>query len=98
MLSLRPGQFEAFAAENRAFGHGLRTMSRHYGRISVPTVIITGDSDILAGPEHHAYRLHRAIPRSQLMILPSTGHEVHHKNPEAVMDAIRLVWEQNARR
>lgn len=93
-LSLRPGQFEAFAAENRAFGHDLRTMSRYYGRISIPTIIVTGDSDILADPEHHAYRLHRAILRSQLVILPNTGHEVHHKDPEAVMDAIRLAWEE----
>lgn len=38
-------------------------------------------------------RLHRAIPHSRLILLEKTGHMVHHKRPDVVVDAVREVMQ-----
>jgi pimeloyl-ACP methyl ester carboxylesterase len=44
------------------------------GSIALPTLLIVGDADIVT-PEH-AVEMFRAIPRSQLCIVPNAGHGV----------------------
>jgi pimeloyl-ACP methyl ester carboxylesterase len=43
------------------------------GGINIPTLIITGDKDIVVPPEN-ASELHRMIPKSRLFVLRDTGH------------------------
>jgi pimeloyl-ACP methyl ester carboxylesterase len=43
------------------------------GGISVPTLVITGDKDIVVPPEN-ASELHRMIPNSRLLVLRDAGH------------------------
>jgi pimeloyl-ACP methyl ester carboxylesterase len=92
-LSARPEQFRAFAEENRLAGEGLAAISPRYGEIRPPVVIVAGDSDLQTPLESQARPLHAALPGSVLIELPGTGHEVHHKHPQVVMNAIAQAWE-----
>ena len=42
----------------------------------MPTLVLTGDRDIFCGVEA-ACTAYRAIPQSELGIVPATGHEVN---------------------
>jgi len=43
------------------------------GEISVPTLVITGDRDIVVPPEN-SFELHKMIPNSRLVVLKDAGH------------------------
>jgi pimeloyl-ACP methyl ester carboxylesterase len=61
---------------------GLRAMARTFAeadlrdvlpRIDVPTLLLYGDKDVRA-PLNVAEKLHAAIPRSRLVVMPGVGH------------------------
>jgi pimeloyl-ACP methyl ester carboxylesterase len=51
------------------------------GRISVPTLVVTGANDLLIPPTE-SEALARAIPGSQLNIIPHAGHLVAFEQPD----------------
>lgn len=59
--------------------------------ISVPTLLITGDSDtVVATADTEA--LANMIKDSVLVIIPQSGHLAQEETPEDTMKAIRVVW------
>jgi 3-oxoadipate enol-lactonase len=56
--------------------------------ISVPTLIIVGESDAITPPPV-AESMHKAIPRSQLVIIKGAGHMTPMEQPQQVIDALR---------
>jgi pimeloyl-ACP methyl ester carboxylesterase len=93
-LALRPAHFLAEARDSRELGAALRTMRPRYGEIRVPVVLVHGDADSQVPLEQHALPLHQAIPGSRLVVLADAGHWVHFADPERVLAAIHLAWEQ----
>jgi pimeloyl-ACP methyl ester carboxylesterase len=87
----RPGQIKAIVQDEADFSPTAGAISHLYGEIRVPTVIITGDSDLLVKPERHAYPLHQTILNSRLIVLKGTGHMLPQTRPEAIIDAIQSV-------
>lgn len=55
--------------------------------INVPTLLITGDEDILTGP-HEAELMHRHVAGSQMQVIPKTGHYSPWERPD---EAARLL-------
>jgi pimeloyl-ACP methyl ester carboxylesterase len=55
--------------------------------ISVPTLVLVGDSDVLTPPER-AKELAAAIPGARLVIVPKSGHASTLEQPEAVNGAL----------
>lgn len=58
------------------------------GKVStliVPTLIITGDDDVIISPRNSRF-LHREIPYSTLVVVPHGGHYVHVEQPERVAE------------
>ena len=55
--------------------------------LTVPTLIITGDDDVIISPRHSRF-LHKEIPYSTLMVVPHGGHYVHVEQPERVAEAL----------
>jgi pimeloyl-ACP methyl ester carboxylesterase len=90
----RPEQIKAIVQDEAVFNPTAEELSHRYSEVRVPTVIMTGDSDLLVNPERHAYPLHRAISHSRLIVLSGTGHMLPHTRPEAVLDAIEIVRSQ----
>ena len=70
-----PDYWRRYLGQMSSLWHGLP----HYdadrlSSIDVPTLIISGDRDELAGPEQ-ALRLYRLLPRAELAILPAAEHD-----------------------
>jgi len=55
--------------------------------LSMPTLIITGDKDVIISPRHSRL-LNRKIPRSTLSVVPGAGHYVQAEQPEQVSNAL----------
>jgi pimeloyl-ACP methyl ester carboxylesterase len=87
----RPGQIRAIIQDEADYGRTAEALSNRYGEIDLPTVIITGDADLLVNSEIHAFPLHQAIPQSKLIVLPQTGHMVPQTRPESVTEAVQIV-------
>ncbi len=96
--SAAPERVAAFAAAVREFHPvGFRAMALAsaeadlrpvLGRVSVPTLILSGDRDSRA-PLSVAEALHAAIPGSQLVVLEDVGHVSAVETPERFNAAIR---------
>lgn len=93
----RPEQIKAIVQDEADFGPAAEALKDLYGEIRVPTIIITGNRDLLVDPERHAYPLHRAIAHSRLIVLPETGHMLPQTRPEAVLSAIEMLNAQSSR-
>ena len=88
-LWMRPSQVRAFMQDEYGYNPAVELLAPRYGKVRVPTVIVTGDSDELVNPERHAYPLHSEIGHSELVVLPAAGHMLPHTRPEAVVNALR---------
>ncbi len=90
-LLTRPDNWRANAEDMRKLSDFLVAQKKRYGEIQTsltPITIITGDSDRSVSPETHAYKLHKQIAGSELVVLPGVGHMPHHAQPDKVVAAI----------
>jgi pimeloyl-ACP methyl ester carboxylesterase len=58
------------------------------GQINTPTLIIVGEQDV-ATTKDKSERMHQAISRSELMVIPSAGHSSCVEKPAEVTRALR---------
>lgn len=56
--------------------------------IALPTLIVVGEHDAIT-PKSAAESMNKAIPRSQLVVIPNAGHMSPMENPQAVDRAIQ---------
>lgn len=94
-LWISPDRIRACAYDERTLRASLTVLSERYRDIEIPVVIVTGSADRLLDPEEHAYRLHRTIKNSKLIVLPETGHQLPQTRPDAVISAIDAVWDSH---
>ena len=92
-LWARPSQVRAYMQDEYGYNPAVELLTPRYGKVRVPVLIVTGDSDELVNPERHAYPLHGEIGHSELVVLPAAGHMLPHTRPEAVVDALRSAAE-----
>jgi 3-oxoadipate enol-lactonase len=86
-LQTDPTSLRVFAAHFAAvLGHSTGSRLR---RIACPTVIVTGDDDVLL-PHHNSRLLARLVPGAHLEIVPG-GHIVPANDPECVQRALDRV-------
>lgn len=73
-----------------AIGHTLTRLDLHEAahRLTVPTVVLAGDSDRLT-PLPHAERLERDLPEGELQVLPGCGHMGPIERADDVSAALR---------
>ena len=64
--------------------NGFDIMDR-LGAVSVPTLVVSGDADLLTPPKYGAY-LREHIPGAQMALIPNAGHMMALENPEALID------------
>ena len=87
-MALRPLQLRATAEDAAVLLPAVHRMSRHYGDLRVPTVIIAGQDDRYISARAHSVRLHQEVPGSELVLVPGAGHMVHHVALPQVMRAL----------
>lgn len=91
----RPSQLTACASDERTLRASLESLSKRYGEIELPAIIVTGDCDRLLEPKEHAFRLSKELKRSSLVVLPDTGHQLPQTRPDAVVEAIEVAWAES---
>jgi pimeloyl-ACP methyl ester carboxylesterase len=87
-MALRPSQIRAVAAEAALMVPSAARLSRRYSELALPVTVIAGDGDRLIDPIRQSARLHEALPRSKLVMIPKAGHMVHHTASSEVQQAI----------
>ena len=87
----RPKKVKAYSLDEASLNDSLKKFSPRYPEITVPVSILTGDSDLIVSEKDNAERLHQALPKSHLVVLPKTGHQIPFTRPQAVVDEIERV-------
>jgi pimeloyl-ACP methyl ester carboxylesterase len=77
-----------FMIEQRALMDELPTVTAALGSVKVPVEVVSGDWDLVV-PPRASVALARAIPRSQLTMVPRAGHFVARDAPETLAAVIR---------
>src|SRR5262249_44922706 len=88
---LRRKRLRAYLEDEWSLNASLRRMSKHYGELRLPVVIVTGDQDQIVSPKENAYRLKERIPQAQLVEIKGVGHEIPQTRPDSVYSALKLI-------
>jgi pimeloyl-ACP methyl ester carboxylesterase len=94
----RPKQLRAMAQEGSMMVPAAAALQRHYGGLSCPSVVMTGDGDRVVDPEDQSIRLAHELKDAELRIVQGAGHMVHHAVPLEVAEAINRVASGHGRR
>lgn len=87
-LLLRPRAFLANARDMADLQGFLTRQAPRYRELTVPTLIVQGDSDGIVPIEKHAKALAAAVPRARLVALHGIGHMPHHAATDRVVAEI----------
>lgn len=90
-LVLRPRAFRANAIDVEGLFRHVSAAASRYGEISVPTVVVTGDSDTVVYEEIHSLGLARDIAGAELVWVRNLGHKPDWIAPELVAAAVERV-------
>ena len=81
---------KAFIKNEVMVDSSLHKLSPQYQKIHAPVIIVTGDSDLTVPPRQNAFNLHKAITKSELLVIPHAGHQIPETHPEAVLRAVDM--------
>jgi pimeloyl-ACP methyl ester carboxylesterase len=87
-LALRPSQIHASSADAALMVPSAIALSRRYGELTLPVIIMAGRGDLIVHMDKHAGRLVDDIRGAELRIVPDQGHMLHYAVPEQVVEAI----------
>jgi pimeloyl-ACP methyl ester carboxylesterase len=87
-LALRPSEFLANAREVTGLKAFVTGQVDRYRHLQVPTIIITGNADMVVPPNIHARPLAAALPHARLVQLRGVGHMPHYAAPDSVVEAV----------
>ena len=80
-----------YSVDDALLNSSLPKLIPRYSEIHVPVAIVTGDANQIVPAKENAHRLYEALPKSHLIVLPHTGHQIPFTRPDAVVDAVDLV-------
>jgi len=63
-------------------------MEEHLPQVHVPTLVVRGARDPIV-PQEWVEKVHRLVPKSQLVVVPQAGHAVNFNSPEKLVRIIR---------
>jgi pimeloyl-ACP methyl ester carboxylesterase len=91
-MALRPSQVRATAADTAMMIPGAIALSKRYGELDLPVIIMAGRGDLIAHVGKHGEKLVGEVKGAELRIVPEQGHLFHYKVPEQVVTAIADAW------
>ena len=94
-MSLRPSQIRATAADTALMVPGAVALSRRYGELRLPVVVLAGDGDLIVHVARHAERVVDDIDGAELRVVPGQGHMLHYAVPDQVVAAIETVLDRS---
>jgi pimeloyl-ACP methyl ester carboxylesterase len=91
LLLLRPATFLANARDVADLRSAFEMQGARYSAIAAPTLIMTGDRDLVVPPKHHAIACAAVVPNAKLVVLPGIGHMLHHAAVDRVVAEIEAL-------
>jgi pimeloyl-ACP methyl ester carboxylesterase len=87
----KPDKVKSYSVDEGLLNDSLKKFSPSYAEIDVPVSILAGDSDLIVSEKENAERLHQTLPKSHLVVLSKTGHQIPFTRSQAVIDEIERV-------
>ena len=87
-MTLRPSQVRATAGDTAMMIPGAIGLSRRYGELDLPIVVLAGEGDLIVHMDEHAERFVRDVASAELRVVPEQGHLLHYAVPDQVVAAI----------
>lgn len=87
-MTLRPSQVRATAADAAMMVPGAVALSRRYGELALPVIVMAGEGDLIAHLGKHAERLVEGVDGAELRVVRGQGHLFHYAVPDQVVAAI----------
>lgn len=87
-MLVRPTQLRANAEDAAFMMPAARQASERLLELRMSVTIIAGEKDAVVDTEAHSKRLHEMLPGSRLVVVPDTGHMVHHVAQQLVAQAV----------
>ena len=84
-LVLRPAEFKANAEDVKDLEAQIIPQSKRYAALTLPVLILTGDSDGVVSPQIHSESTARDIASARLVVLKGAGHAPHRSRTEDVV-------------
>ena len=84
----RPEQIRAMSRGGAIMVAAAAALRRHYGGVSCPSIVMTGDADRVVDPEDQSIRLAHELNDAELRIVPA---DMVHRVPLEVAEAIDRV-------
>jgi pimeloyl-ACP methyl ester carboxylesterase len=88
MLVLRPRSLMANWADVGCLDGFLDAQAERYAALSVPTIILAGDTDALCPPPRQCEKLAATARCVKIILLPGFGHMLHHAAADRVVEAV----------
>jgi pimeloyl-ACP methyl ester carboxylesterase len=88
LLLLRPSTFLANARDVAHLAGNLAPQATRYPELATPTLVISGNMDLIVAPQPHAVAFAKAVPHAKLVMLPGMGHMFHHAAADRVVAEI----------
>ncbi len=95
-LACRPGQLAASSADAEAITPAVARLGAAYPRLTMPIVLVAGDSDAVFKAAEQSLRFGAAVPHARTIVLPNVGHMPHHAAATRIVAAIAEVGEPSA--
>lgn len=93
LLSRAPGHRDILLQMTLGFRERHYATPERLAALSMPVLVLTGDTDRLVPPEH-ARQFNEAIPGSQLIVFEATGHVPQEERPDQSAAAVREFLQQ----
>ena len=93
MMALPMAKYAYLKTADNLIPDDVKTIESEYRKIKLPTLIIWGRDDISIHVDK-AYRLHRDLKNSQIVVLPHVGHMPQEEAPQKVDEAIIKFMEE----
>ncbi len=71
-------------------------MAPHYGELTIPAHIISGEGDRIVDHASQSARLASQLSSAKLTTLRGVGHMAHHTAPDRVLHAIRQAMSEQS--
>jgi pimeloyl-ACP methyl ester carboxylesterase len=90
-LAFRPRAFLENARDVAMLNSFVTAQSPRYGEITLPTAIVTGDTDSVVSPQIHSRAMAARLPNATLTVMQNVGHMPHHYSPDRIIAAVKWI-------
>jgi pimeloyl-ACP methyl ester carboxylesterase len=90
-MIFRPSQVQATASDVALMVPAAIRLSRRYGELDLPIIVMAGEGDLVTHLDEHAELFTGEVASAELRVVPGQGHLLHYGVPDQVVASIEAV-------